>query len=67
MWEPLPDDERQWVIDAAKTVPGVLDDYHSVNPVSENGLSIAFFDDEVDVPEMKSAISKKADEISWMM
>ncbi|MBC7558678.1 MAG: hypothetical protein H7270_04850 [Dermatophilaceae bacterium] len=43
--------------------PGVLDAYHLVDPVSGNGLSIAFFDDEVDVAEVKSAISKKADEI----
>src|SRR3954452_20757874 len=28
VWEPMPDDDRQWVIDAAKTVPGVLDAYH---------------------------------------
>jgi hypothetical protein len=65
VWEPMPDDERQWVIDAAKTVPGVLDAYHLVDPVSGNGLSIAFFDDEVDVAEVKSVISKKADEIGW--
>lgn len=41
----------------------MLDAYHLVDPVSGNGLSIAFFDDEVDVAEVKSAISKKADEI----
>jgi hypothetical protein len=28
VWEPMPDDDRQWVIDAAKTVPGVRDAYH---------------------------------------
>ena len=65
VWEPMPDDDRQWVIDAAKTVPGVLDAYHLVDPVSGNGVSIAFFADEVDVAEVKSAISKKADEIGW--
>jgi hypothetical protein len=42
-WEPMPGDDRQWVIDAAKTVPGVLDAYHlggSLLPAStfaENG------------------------------
>jgi hypothetical protein len=42
VWEPMPDDDRQWVIDAAKTVPGVLDAYHLVDPSTGNGLSIAF-------------------------
>ena len=22
VWEPMPDDDRQWVIDAARSVPG---------------------------------------------
>ena len=48
IWEPMPDDDRQWVIDAAKTVPGVLDAYHLIDPVTGNGLSVAFFDDSVD-------------------
>jgi hypothetical protein len=65
VWEPMPDDDRRWVIDAAKTVPGVLDAYHLVDPRTGNGLSIAFFDDEVDVAEVKSAISRRADEIGW--
>ena len=51
VWEPMPEDDRQWVIDAAKTVPGVLDGYHLVDPITGNGLSIAFFDDDVDVAE----------------
>ncbi len=25
VWEPMPDDDRQWVIDAAKSVAGVRD------------------------------------------
>lgn len=65
VWEPMPDDDRQWVIDAAKTVPGVLEAYHLVDPATGNGLSIAFFDDEVDVAEVKRAISVKAAEIGW--
>ena len=65
VWEPMPDDDRQWVIDAAKSVPGVLDAYHLVDPANGNGLSIAFFDDDVDVAEVKSAIAKKAGEIGW--
>ena len=63
VWEPMPDDDRQWVIDAAKAVPGVRDAYHLVDPNTGNGLSIAFFDDEVDVAEVKRVIAGKAEEI----
>jgi len=65
IWEPMPDDDRQWVIDAAKTVSGVLDAYHLVDPETGNGLSIAFFEDDVDVAEVKVAIAGKAEEIGW--
>lgn len=65
VWEPMPDDDRQWVIDAAKTVSGVLDAYHLVDPSTGNGLSIAFFDDAVDVAAVKDAIAMKAEEIGW--
>lgn len=65
VWEPMPGDDRQWVIDAAKSVPGVLDAYHLIDPASGNGLSIAFFEDDVDVAEVKAAISQKAAEIGW--
>jgi hypothetical protein len=65
VWEPMPEDERQWVIDAAKTVPGVLDAYHLVDPATGKGLSIAFFEDDVDVAEVKAAIAAKAQEIGW--
>jgi len=51
----MPDDDRQWVIDAAKTVAGVLDAYHLVDPATGNGLSIAFFEDDVDVTDVKAA------------
>jgi hypothetical protein len=65
-WEPMPDDDdRQWVIDAAKTVPGVLNAYHLVDPATGNGLSIAFFEDDVDAAQVKAAITAKALEIGW--
>ena len=63
VWEPMPDDDRQWVIDAAKTVPGVLDAYHLVDPATGNGLSIAFFEDTVNVSEVKATIGQTASEI----
>lgn len=65
VWEPMPDDDRQWVIDAAKTVHGVRDAYHLVDPQTGNGLSIAFFDDDADVTEVKRAVADKATEIGW--
>ena len=65
VWEPMPDDDRQWVIDAAKNVAGVLGAYHLLDPATGNGLSIAFFDDGVDVTQVKSAIAEKALEIGW--
>jgi hypothetical protein len=65
VWEPMPDDDRQWVIDAAKSVAGVRDAYHLVDPATGNGLSIAFFDDGVDVSQVKAAIANKASEIGW--
>ena len=65
VWELIPDDDRQWVIDAAKSVAGVRDAYHLVDPATGNGLSIAFFDDDVDIAEVKEAIASKAEEIGW--
>lgn len=65
VWSPMPQDDRQWVIDAAKSVPGVLDAYHLVDPKTGNGLSIAFFEDDVDVGAVKAAIAAKGQEIGW--
>jgi hypothetical protein len=65
LWRPMPDDDRQWVIDAAKSVPGVRDAYHLVDPATGNGLSIAFFEDDVDVSSVKGAIAARAEEIGW--
>ena len=65
VWSPMPEDDRQWVIDAAKSVPGVLDAYHLVDPETGNGLSIAFFEDDVEVSAVKAAIGAKAQEIGW--
>jgi hypothetical protein len=65
VWEPMPDDDRQWVIDAAKTVPGVLDAYHLIDPATGNGLSIAFFEDGTDPAAVKAAIAQRAEAIGW--
>jgi hypothetical protein len=65
VWKPMPQDDRQWVIDAAKSVPGVLEAYHLVDPETGNGLSVAFFEDDVDVSAVRGAISAKAEQIGW--
>jgi hypothetical protein len=65
VWSPMPLDDRQWVIDAANSVPGVLDAYHLVDPATGSGLSIAFFDDDVDVSAVKAAIGARAAGIGW--
>jgi len=59
----MPHDDRQWVIDAAETVPGVRDAYHLVDPSTVDGFSIAFFDDDVEVALVRTAIARKAEEI----
>ncbi|MGI8955194.1 MAG: hypothetical protein ACR2FL_11600 [Nocardioidaceae bacterium] len=61
----MPEDDRQWVIDAAKSVPGVLDAYHLVDPKTGDGLSIAFFEEDVDVSAVKAVISLRAEDIGW--
>ncbi len=36
-----------------------------MDPETGNGLSIAFFDDHVDVAEVKAAIASRAEEVGW--
>ena len=36
-----------------------------VDPATGNGLSVAFFEDDVDASEVRGAISAKADQIGW--
>lgn len=63
VWSPVPEDDRQWVIEAARSVTGVLDAYHLVDPETGDVLSIAFFEDDVDVSAVKDAITRKAKDI----
>jgi hypothetical protein len=65
VWEPMPEDDRQWVIDAAKAVPGVLNAYHLLDPATGDGLSIALFADDTDLALVKDAITRRAEEIGW--
>lgn len=64
-WEPMPTDDRQWVLDAAKSVPGVVAAYHLIDPKSGNGLSIAIVEDETDGAAVTAAIEARATEIGW--
>ena len=64
-WEPMPTDDRQWVLDAVKSVPGLVGAYHLVDRVTGNGLSIALFEDDWDGPAAKAAIERRAAEIGW--
>lgn len=61
----MPGDDRQLVINAMKTVPGVMDLYHLVDPDTGNGLSVGFFEDGTDGAAVKAAIADKAVEIGW--
>lgn len=65
VWEPMPDEDRQWVIDAAKNVPGVLHAFHLLDIETGNGLSVALFEDGVDSAAVKAAIEQRAAELGW--
>ncbi|MFD6889712.1 hypothetical protein [Streptomyces sp. NPDC059957] len=65
VWEPMPTDDRGWVLDAAAAVPGVHGAYHLVDPATGNGLSVAFFEDEGAARAAHEAIEKRAEEIGW--
>lgn len=64
-WEPMPTDDRQWVLDAVRTVPGVVAAYHLIDPQSGNGLSISILEDDTDGAAVNAAIQARADEIGW--
>jgi hypothetical protein len=64
-WKPMPTDDRQWVLDAAKSVPGVVAAYHLIDPQTGNGLSIAIMEDDTDGAAVKAAIEDRAAQIGW--
>ena len=65
VWEPMPTDDRDWVLEAAASVPGVHGAYHVVDPATGNGLSISFFEDEAAAQAARKAIEQRAAEIGW--
>jgi hypothetical protein len=65
VWDPMPTDDRSWVLEAAKSVPGVGETYHLVNPKTGAGMSIAFFDGRESMAQAHAAIERRAREIGW--
>jgi len=65
VWEPMPTDDRDWVLQAAAAVPGVHGAYHLIDPATGNGLAIAFFEDEAAAAAAREAIERRAEEIGW--
>ena len=65
VWEPMPTDDRDWVIDAVAGIPGVRATYHLLDPETGNGLSVAIFDDEEAAQAAGAAIRRGAEEIRW--
>jgi hypothetical protein len=65
VWEPMPRDDRSWVLEAAKSVAGVRDTFHLVDPETGNGLSVAFYDSREAISAAHAAIERRAQEIGW--
>ena len=65
VWEPMPTDDRSWVLDAAKSVPGGRETFHLVDPETGNGLSVGFYDSRESIGAAHAAIARRAQEIGW--
>ncbi|MFF5233406.1 hypothetical protein [Dactylosporangium sp. NPDC000521] len=65
LWEPMPTDDRDWVIEAAAAVAGVRATYHLLDPATGNGLSIAVFDNDEAAAAAGVAIRRRAADIGW--
>ena len=65
VWEPMPTEDRSWVLDAVKSVPGVRDTYHLVDPDTGNGLSVAFYDTREAIGAAHAAVEQRARELGW--
>lgn len=62
-FEREPSDNRDWVIDALRGVPGVRAAYHVRHPELGTVLSISVFDDEAASERAHTAIAARAQEI----
>ena len=64
-WEPMPTDDRSWVLEAAKSVPGVRETFHLIDPETGNGLSVGVYDSREAISAAHAAIEQRAREIGW--
>jgi hypothetical protein len=64
-WEVMPAEDRQWEIDAALSVKGVLNVYHLVNPFNGSGMTLLLMESGTDAKDVQAAIDAKADEVGW--
>lgn len=60
----MPTDDRDWVIEAAVSVPGVRATYHLVDPETGNCLAIAILDNEDSAEAAGNAIRQRTEEIN---
>ena len=65
VWEPMPTDDRSWVLEAAQAVPGVRETFHLVDPATGNGLSVGFYDSQDAISAAHTAVEQRAREIGW--
>jgi hypothetical protein len=63
--EPMPTDDRSWVLEAARSVPGVRETHHLVDPETGNGLSVALHDNREAIRAAHAAVEQPAREIGW--
>src|SRR3954454_23249851 len=65
VWEPMPTDDRSWVLEAANSVPGGRETFHLVDPETGNGLLVGFYDRREAISAAYAAIGQRAREIGW--
>ncbi|MEC3914438.1 hypothetical protein [Nocardia sp. CDC160] len=65
VWEPMPDDDRSWVMQTVSAVDGFVAAYHLRDPATGNGLSISLFDDDTAAEAAGVAVAERARDIGW--
>lgn len=63
--EPMPTDDRSWVLDAVKSVPGVPDTHPLVDPESGDGSSVAIDDSREAIGAAHAPVERRANELGW--
>ncbi|MEC3953842.1 hypothetical protein VMT65_12460 [Nocardia sp. CDC153] len=65
VWEPMPEDDRDWVMEAVSAVDGFVAAYHLKDPDTGNGLSISLFTDDLAADTAGAAVAERARAIGW--